>query len=65
MAKIDMEESLDDELTSLLTSAQIDYTAVQRAIADLLAAVGEDPNRQGLQDTPERVARMYSELLQG
>ena len=65
MAKIDMDGSLDDELASLLTGAQIDYPAVQRAVADLLAAVGEDPDRQGLQDTPERVARMYSELLQG
>lgn len=32
---------------------------------DLLLAVGEDPNREGLQRTPERVARMYSELLAG
>ena len=32
---------------------------------DLLLAVGEDPNREGLQRTPERVARMYKELLAG
>ena len=32
---------------------------------DLLLAVGEDPNREGLQRTPERVARMYNELLAG
>jgi GTP cyclohydrolase I len=65
MAKIDLDESLDNELAGLLADAQIDYPAVQRAITNLLAAVGEDPDRQGLQDTPERVARMYSELLQG
>lgn len=32
---------------------------------DLLLAVGEDPSREGLQRTPERVARMYAELLAG
>lgn len=32
---------------------------------DLLLAVGEDPSREGLQRTPERVARMYTELLAG
>lgn len=65
MAEIDLEENLDDELASVLSGVQIDYAAAQRAIADLLTAVGEDPNRPGLLNTPERVARMYSELLQG
>lgn len=36
-----------------------------QAISDLLAAVGEDGNREGLLGTPERVARMYEELLSG
>jgi GTP cyclohydrolase I len=65
MAEMDLEENLDDELSSVLTGVQIDYAAAQRAVADLLTAVGEDPNRPGLLNTPERVARMYSELLQG
>jgi GTP cyclohydrolase I len=64
-AAMDLDESIDDELSSFSSSPQIDFPAAQRAVADLLAAVGEDPNRQGLQNTPERVARMYSELLQG
>jgi GTP cyclohydrolase I len=38
---------------------------VQQAVRNLLEAVGEDPTRQGLVDTPERVARMYDELLAG
>lgn len=38
---------------------------VQQAVKQLLEAVGEDPTRQGLVDTPERVARMYDELLAG
>lgn len=36
-----------------------------KAIADFLAAVGEDVNREGLKDTPARVADMYAELLSG
>jgi GTP cyclohydrolase I len=43
----------------------IDYPAVQQAVRQLLEAVGEDPQRGGLCDTPERVARMYTELLEG
>lgn len=39
--------------------------AVQRAIRDLLVALGEDPEREGLKDTPLRVSKMYSEILDG
>jgi GTP cyclohydrolase I len=39
--------------------------AVEGAIFDLLENIGEDPNRQGLQGTPDRVARMYDELTAG
>ena len=38
---------------------------IEGAVSNLLAAVGEDPDREGLQRTPERVARMYDELLAG
>jgi len=38
---------------------------IESAIGDLLNAVGEDPERDGLKRTPERVARMYDELLAG
>lgn len=38
---------------------------IEGAVQELLAAVGEDPGREGLQRTPERVARMYDELLAG
>jgi GTP cyclohydrolase I len=43
----------------------IDISTVSRIIYDLLKAVGEDPEREGLQKTPDRVARMYTELLSG
>lgn len=39
--------------------------SVARLIQDLLFALGEDPTREGLQHTPERVARMFGELLSG
>jgi GTP cyclohydrolase I len=38
---------------------------IEVAISELLTAVGEDPSREGLQRTPERVGRMYDELLAG
>lgn len=38
---------------------------IETAVRELLIAVGEDPGREGLDRTPERVARMYDELLAG
>jgi len=43
----------------------VDHDRIKRAVTELLLAVGEDPTREGLIDTPDRVARMYSELLAG
>src|SRR5262245_43032422 len=43
----------------------IDQPPIEKAVAQILAAVGEDPNRDGLINTPGRVARMYEELLSG
>jgi GTP cyclohydrolase I len=43
----------------------IDNAAVEDAVTQILKAVGEDPQREGLQFTPRRVARMYHELLGG
>ncbi len=45
--------------------ASLDHEAVRHAVQKLLTAVGENPERQGLKDTPDRVARMYEELLEG
>ena len=42
-----------------------DSAAVERAVAELLRAVGEDPTREGLRDTPSRVAEMYREVFGG
>jgi len=43
----------------------VDADRVARAVAELLAAIGEDPGRDGLTDTPRRVASMYEELFAG
>ena len=59
-------EDYDDELTDdLIAASQIDSPLAEEAVASLLKALGEDPSREGLRNTPRRVARMYSELLDG
>ena len=47
------------------TSKRIDGEKIEKAVAEILTAVGEDPAREGLKGTPGRVARMYAELLGG
>ena len=48
-----------------LDAVPVDQAAVQRSVEDLLSAIGENPNRQGLIDTPRRVAKAYQELVSG
>jgi GTP cyclohydrolase I len=43
----------------------VDHERAVRAVRELLLAVGEDPERDGLRETPRRVAAMYDELLSG
>ncbi len=44
---------------------QIDMPRIEQAVREILTAVGEDPDREGLRETPRRVARMYAELFSG
>jgi GTP cyclohydrolase I len=46
-------------------SKAIDTERIKKAVREILLAVGEDTEREGLKKTPERVARMYTELLGG
>ena len=46
-------------------SDSIDYETIRRVMFEFLKAVGENPEREGLKNTPARVARMYGELLCG
>lgn len=43
----------------------VDHDRIKRAVREILLAIGEDPDREGLLDTPDRVARMYAEVFQG
>ncbi|MEU4039507.1 GTP cyclohydrolase I FolE [Streptomyces collinus] len=47
------------------TIGEFDEKRAENAVRELLIAVGEDPDREGLRDTPARVARAYRELLAG
>jgi GTP cyclohydrolase IA len=44
---------------------QVDLPAIEEAIRSILIAIGEDPEREGLRETPQRVARMYAEIFDG
>jgi GTP cyclohydrolase I len=53
------------KIAELARNKDIDYDSIEEAVRILLNALGEDPDREGLSRTPERVALMYSELLAG
>jgi GTP cyclohydrolase I len=43
----------------------VDHDKIKKAVRMLLEAIGEDPEREGLTETPDRVARMYEEIFSG
>ena len=43
----------------------VDLRRIEKAVREILLAVGEDPDREGLHETPARVARMYAEMFSG
>ena len=55
----------DETPAARATLARVDLPRIQRAVREILSAVGENPDREGLLDTPARVARMYAELFSG
>ena len=59
----DQEHLLDDSADSENESP--DLRAIEDAVRTILTAVGEDPRRSGLLETPRRVARMYTEMFSG
>lgn len=69
---IDTQTEMEDKLNSAaflkvfeLGLPPVDRGAIEHATSDILTAVGEDIRREGLLKTPDRVARMYEELLSG
>jgi GTP cyclohydrolase I len=49
----------------LFCDSEIDLKTIEKSVRDILIAVGENPDREGLIKTPNRVARAYGELLEG
>ena len=62
MEHIEFDDNLFDER---LAGSKVNIEEIQKAISCILKAVGENPEREGLKRTPERVGRMYAELLSG
>ena len=48
-----------------LDTVDMDFDAIRKAVLEIIKAVREDPEREGLMNTPDRVSRMYAELLSG
>jgi len=48
-----------------LDSQNMDFESIRNAVIEVIKGVGEDPEREGLRNTPDRVSRMYAELLSG
>jgi GTP cyclohydrolase I len=67
MDQVDTPRFDDDEVGPTVAEADspIDLDRIRRAVREILLAVGEDPDREGLLDTPDRVARMYAEVFRG
>ena len=53
------------EASAVDLPAPVDLPAIEDAVRQILAAVGEDPEREGLLETPRRVAKMYAEMFSG
>ena len=50
---------------TMIDGAGIDRPAIEDAVRTIIGAIGEDPKREGLVDTPRRIAAMYAELFSG
>lgn len=62
---MDKRDQLINEAAELFSNDSINLDIVQQSAKAMLVAFGEDVEREGLQRTPERIARMYEELLSG
>ncbi len=60
-----MDGDASDARPAELRPAKVDIGRIEKAVREILFAVGEDPDREGLLKTPNRVARAYGELMAG
>lgn len=61
----DAARSLLPNIAPSAANKDVDLNAIEEAVRTILKAVGEDPNRAGLLETPRRVAKMYAEMFSG
>ncbi len=59
------DDNLIYDAAELFCDSEIDYKKIEESVYTILCAVGENPAREGLIGTPDRVARAYGELLEG
>jgi GTP cyclohydrolase IA len=52
-------------MTDVVDDSPVDQARIAKAVREILEAIGEDPDRDGLLNTPDRVARMYAEICAG
>jgi GTP cyclohydrolase I len=62
MDRIDFDDEMTDDF---IANTGVDLRSSEAAVSQFLKALGERPEREGLKNTPRRVARMYAELLSG
>ncbi|NKX50573.1 GTP cyclohydrolase I FolE [Arthrobacter deserti] len=60
-----MVTAYDDEIAELEIAGSVDLDRIEKAVREILIAVGEDPDREGLAETPRRVAKAYAEVFAG
>lgn len=58
-------KQLASDLLHAPATGEVDLPRIEAAVREILAAVGEDPDREGLLDTPKRVAKSYAEIMSG
>jgi GTP cyclohydrolase IA len=54
-----------ENVREIRAAGRIDRERIAAAVSEILEAIGEDPERQGLKETPRRLANMYAELFEG
>lgn len=57
--------TMNETLPPSATESAVDHSKIRQAVRLILEAIGEDPDREGLVDTPKRVANMYEEIFSG
>jgi GTP cyclohydrolase I len=62
MDRIDFDDDMNEDD---IASSGVDLAATEAVVSEFLRTLGERPDREGLRNTPRRVARMYAELLSG